>query len=313
MKRFAAAAAALAFWTTSALAADKLTLILDWFANPNHGPIIVAEANGYFAEQNLEVEIIAPADPADPPKLAAAGKADLALSYQPQLHLQVHEGLPLVRVGTLIATPLNCLLARDDGTAESIGDLEGKKIGFSVAGVDEALLEAVFAPHGYGLDDVELVNVNWSMSPSLMSKQVDAVIGAYRNFELNQMKLEGVPGRCFYLEEEGLPPYDELIYVANPEHLDPDAAARFLAATEKAAQFIVNHPEESWRTFAATSAELSDELNRMAWFDTISRFALRPSALDEGRYRRFEEFLFEAGLVPSISDPSALAVDLTAR
>lgn len=313
MKRFAAAAAALAFWTTSALAADKLTLVLDWFANPNHGPIIVAEANGYFAEQNLEVEIIAPADPADPPKLAAAGKADLALSYQPQLHLQVHEDLPLIRVGTLIATPLNCLLARDDGTAESIGDLEGKKIGFSVAGVDEALLEAVFAPHGYGLDDVELVNVNWSMSPSLMSKQVDAVIGAYRNFELNQMKLEGVPGRCFYLEEEGLPPYDELIYVANPEHLDPDAAARFFAATEKAAQFIVNRPEESWRIFAATSAELADELNRMAWFDTIPRFALRPAALDEGRYRRFEEFLFEAGLVPSISDPSTLAVDLTAQ
>ena len=309
----AAASVALAIWATSAMAADKLTLVLDWFVNPDHGPIIIAAENGYFAEQGLDVEIIAPADPADPPKLAAAGKADLAVSYQPQLHLQVHEGLPLARVGTLVATPLNCLLVRDDGTADSIADLKGKKVGFSVAGVEEALLEAIFAKHGFGLADIELVNVNWSLSPSLMSNQVDAVIGAYRNFELTQMDLAGVPGRCFYLEEEGLPPFDELIYVANPDSLDRDAASRFLSATEKATQYIVNHPEESWRIFASTSAELSDELNNRAWFDTIPRFALRPAAFDAGRYRRFEEFLFDAGLVPSMLDASALAIDVTAQ
>ncbi|MFT5656853.1 MAG: putative hydroxymethylpyrimidine transport system substrate-binding protein [Gammaproteobacteria bacterium] len=88
-------------------AADKMTLILDWFINPDHGPIIIAQQNGYFAEQDLEVEVIPPTDPADPPNLVAAGKADLAISYQPQLHMQIHAGLPLIRVGTLVATPLN--------------------------------------------------------------------------------------------------------------------------------------------------------------------------------------------------------------
>ena len=89
------------------MADDKMTVLLDWFINPDHGPIIVAQEKGYFSEQDLEVEIIAPADPSDPPKLVAAGHADLAISYQPQLHLQIHEGLPLKRVGTLVATPLN--------------------------------------------------------------------------------------------------------------------------------------------------------------------------------------------------------------
>ena len=88
-------------------AADKVTLLFDWFINPDHGPVIIAQEKGYFADQGLDVEIIAPADPADPPKLVAAGKADIAISYQPQLHLQVAEGLPLMRVGTLVATPLN--------------------------------------------------------------------------------------------------------------------------------------------------------------------------------------------------------------
>lgn len=293
-------------------ASDKLTLILDWFVNPDHGPIIIAEEKGYFKDVGLEVEIIAPADPSDPPKLVAAGKADIAVSYQPQLHLQVHEGLPLVRVGTLVATPLNCLLVLADGPIKSVADLAGKKVGFSVAGVEEALLGAILKPHGLGINDVELVNVNWSLSPSLMSKQVDAVIGAFRNFELNQMAIEGVEGRCFYLEEEGLPAYDELIYVANPNRMDKDKVARFLAATEKATQFIVNHPEESWTIFSSTAKELQDELNKLAWRDTLPRFALRPAALDIGRYQRMEAFLKDAGLIDKTYAVEKLAIDISA-
>ena len=294
-------------------APDKMTLLLDWFINPDHGPIIVAQEKGYFADNNLEVEVIAPADPADPPKLVAAGKADLAVSYQPQLHLQIHEGLPLKRVGTLVATPLNCLLVLQDGPIKKIADLQGKKVGFSVSGVEEAVLGSILKTHGLALSDVELVNVNWSLSPSLMSKQVDAVIGAYRNFELNQMDIEGVKGHCFFVEEEGLPAYDELIYVANPQTMDIDKVQRFLAATEKATQFIVNHPTESWEIFAGTSKELQDELNKRAWTDTYPRFALRPTAMDEGRYIGFEKFLVEAGLVPSENPIEAIAIDVTAQ
>ena len=300
------------FMATPALAADKMTLLLDWFVNPDHGPIIIAEENGYFEEVGLEVEVVAPADPSLPPRLVASGQADLAVSYQPQLHLQIHEGLPLVRVGTLVATPLNCLLVLEDGPIATPGDLKGKKIGFSVAGVEEAVLTAVLGKYGVTLDDIELVNVNFSLSPSLMSGQVDAVIGAFRNFELNQMDIEGRPGRCFYIEEEGVPPYDELIYVANPEVMDTDKVARFLAATEKATQYIVNNPEKSWEIFSGTSVELQDELNARAWVDTLARFALRPAGYDAGRYVAFERFLLEQGLVPSENPVSRIVMDVTA-
>jgi putative hydroxymethylpyrimidine transport system substrate-binding protein len=188
-------------------------------------------------------------------------------------------------------------------------------VGFSVAGVEEALLSAILKPHGLSFDDIELVNVNWSLSPALMSNQVDAVIGAFRNFELNQMDIEGIPGRCFYLEEEGLPAYDELIYVANNSILSDengrDRIARFLVATEKATQFIVNHPEESWEIFSSTAKELQDELNRRAWRDTLPRFALRPAALDTGRYQRMEAFLKDSGLIEKITPVSQLAIDVS--
>ncbi|WP_170593200.1 ABC transporter substrate-binding protein [Ruegeria arenilitoris] len=311
MKKLITALALLA--AAPAWAQDKMTVLLDWFVNPDHGPIIVAQENGYFAEQGLEVEIVPPADPSAPPRLVAAGQADLAVSYQPQLHLQIHEGLPLKRVGTLVATPLNCLLVLEDGPIKSLADLKGKKIGFSVAGVEEAILTAMLNAHGVSLDDIEMINVNFSLSPSLMTGQVDAVIGAFRNFELNQMDIEGVPGRCFYIEEEGVPPYDELIYVANPETMDKDMIARFLAATEKATQFIVNNPEKSWEIFADTSPELQDELNARAWVDTLPRFALRPAGFDAGRYARFEAFLKDSGMIDSINPVSDITIDVTAQ
>ena len=293
-------------------AQDQMTLLLDWFVNPDHGPVIIAQEKGFFADVNLEVEVIAPADPSDPPKLVAAGKADLAISYQPQLHLQIHEGLPLRRVGTLVATPLNCLLVLKDGPIASPADLKGGKVGFSVGGVEEAVLGHVLNTHGLTLDDVDLINVNWSLSPALMSGQVDAVIGGFRNFELNQMDIEGVPGRCFYVEEEGLPPYDELIYVANPNTMDADMIRRFLTATEQATQYIINHPHEAWEIFSSTAPELQDELNKRAWADTLPRFALRPAAMDVGRYAAFETFLYQAGLIPAINPVAKIAIDVTA-
>tara|TARA_B100001093_G_scaffold283193_1_gene270557 strand:- start:2390 stop:3328 length:939 start_codon:yes stop_codon:yes gene_type:complete len=301
------------FSANSLVAQEKMTLLLDWFINPDHGPIIIAQEKGYFSDQNLEVEIIAPADPSAPPKLVAAGQADLAVSYQPQLHLQITQGLPLIRVGTLVATPLNCLLVLENGPIQTPKSLAGKKIGFSVAGVEEILLSAILEKYNVELKDVELVNVNFSLSPSLMSGQVDAVIGAFRNFELNQMKIANVPGKCFFLEEEGVPPYDELIYVANANNIDHEKIRKFLKATELATQYIINNPEESWKIFASTSKELNDQLNKMAWADTLPRFALRPSAYDAGRYLEFQDFLLDNKLINEAFPISSIAIDVTRK
>lgn len=276
---------------------DELTILLDWFVNPDHAPLIVAQEHGFFAAHGLDVEIVEPADPNDPPKLVAAGQADIAVSYQPQLHFLVNEEIPLAWIGTMVATPLNSMLVRADSDIHSLADLAGKRIGYSVGGVEDALVSVMLAPHGLTLDDVEMINVNFSLSPALMAGQVDAVIGAFRNFELNQMDIEGVPGRPFHVEEEGVPSYDELIFVARPEMADDPRLGRFLMAVTEATQYLINHPDESWEMFIAAHPELDDELNRRAWGDTIPRFALRPAAFDRGRYVRFADFLAEQGLI----------------
>lgn len=291
-------------------AAEKLTVMLDWFINPDHATLMVGQEKGFFAEAGLEVEMIAPADPNDPPKLVAAGKVDLAISYQPQLHVQVDQGLPLRRIATLVSTPLNSLVVLADGPIKSIADLKGRKIGFSVGGFEDALLAAMLNKVGLSLKDVTLINVNFSLSPALISGQVDAVIGAFRNFELNQMDIVNRPGRAFYVEEEGVPAYDELIIVAHADRLGDNKLRRFVTALEKSAQYLINHPRKSWQLFIKGRKNLDDELNKRAFRDTLPRFALRPAALDQGRYRRMAQFLKDQGLIKTIPMIEDYAVEL---
>ena len=294
----------------SVFAAERLTVLLDWFINPDHGPLYVAQERGYFKAAGLLVEFKAPADPNAPPKLVAAGKADLAISYQPQLHIQADRGLPLVRIATLVATPLNSLVVLKEGPIESVRDLKGKKVGFSVGGFEDALLSAMLARQGMTLKDIELINVNFALSPALISGKVDAVIGAFRNFELNQLDLKGRAGRAFYVEEEGVPAYDELIVVANQKDLGRPALKKFVAALEAGVQYLINHPKKSWNLFIKGRDKLDDELNRLAWRDTLPRFALRPGALSTERYEAFAKFLKKQGIVKKTPPVGTYAIEL---
>lgn len=293
-----------------ALAADKLTVLLDWFVNPDHAPLIIAEAHGEFADQNLDVEIIAPADPAAPPRLVAAGEGDIAITYQPSLYQQAAEGLPVARFGTLVGSPLNSLVVLADGPVQSIANLKGSTVGYSVGGFEDALLGRMLDSVGLSLDDVRLVNVNFALTPALISGQVDAVIGAFRNFELTQLKIAGREGRAFFPEEHGVPTYEELIFIAKADRLDEDVFARFIAAIEAATRWQAQNPEEAEALFFEARPDIDDELNRAAFVDTLPKFASDPAALDEAHYRDFAEFMTASGLVENLPPLETYAVEL---
>jgi putative hydroxymethylpyrimidine transport system substrate-binding protein len=172
--RFLAAAllAVMLALPTAARAQDKITILLDWFLNPDHAALVIAKTQGMFARHGLEVELIVPSDPSAPPRLVAAGKGDYAVSYQPQLQMMVADKVPLVRVGVLVAQPLNSLVVLADGPIKKIADLKGKKIGFSVAGFEEVTLAAMLETYGLKLKDVTLINVNFALTAALKTRQI---------------------------------------------------------------------------------------------------------------------------------------------
>ena len=99
-----------------------------------------------------------------------------------------------MRIGTLVATPLNSLVVLADGPVKSIADLKGRKVGFSVGGFEEALLGAMLEQARAEAGRRRAGQRQLLAVAGADRGQVDAVIGAFRNFELNQMELVGRPG-----------------------------------------------------------------------------------------------------------------------
>jgi putative hydroxymethylpyrimidine transport system substrate-binding protein len=290
---------------------EKVSLLLDWFVNPDHAVILIAQQKGFFEKNNLEVEIIEPADPSMPPKLVAAKKADLAVDYQPQLQMQVSEGLPLVRIATLVNSPLNSLVVLQNSGINKIEDLKGKKVGYSVSGFETSLLDSMLKSVNLTSKDVELINVNSSLSASLMSKQVDAVIGAFRNFELNQLKLEKAAGKAFFPEDYGVPKYDELIVVANKDNISQTKYKNFVKSLQEATNYLKENPKESWEAFVSYKPkELDNELNRLAWVDTLPYLAQNPAVFDKDVYNQMADFMKENNLIKTMPNLDDYAQEL---
>ena len=279
-------------------AAEDYTVLLDWFFNPDHGPLLVAAAAGYFDEVGLEVTLVEPADPTAPPFQAAAGQGDIAISYQPDFHLLTDSGLEIEWVGTIVDSPLNSLVVAGDGPIATMADLKGQRIGYSVEGFQTVLVETMIATAGLTMEDVALVNVNFALSPSIYAGQVVAAIGAFRNFELNQMELDGEPGRVFLPEDFGVPSYAELIFVAGADSADSEATAKFLSAVQKAAEAIQADPIGTFDLFIQGRETLLDTpLNRKAWVDTVPKLTVDVVGYDQAQFEAMAGYMTANGLI----------------
>jgi putative hydroxymethylpyrimidine transport system substrate-binding protein len=284
--------------------AEKLIVLLDWFTNPDHAPLFVAQSQGFFQQEGLDVELIGPADPSDPPKLVAAGKADIAIGYQPQLLEQIDQGLPLIEIGTLIDKPLNSLVVLKDSPIHSVADLKNKKIGFSGSGMNSAMLKIMLEKQHLTLQDVEIINTHYDLTQALLSGKVDAVTGIMRNFEMIQLELANHTPRAFYPENNGMPTYSELIFIAKKSNTVDARFSHFLTAVKLANQYLQKHPEECWQAFAKAHPESDDELNHRAWLATLPYFARDPALIDDKKFMRFARFMQSNGLINTVQPTS---------
>ncbi|MGM0985029.1 MAG: ABC transporter substrate-binding protein [Pseudomonadota bacterium] len=289
----------------------SLRIMLDGYPSPRHAALFVARERGLFASRGLEVALATPADPDVPSKLLAASRIDLVVSRQPLLHLQVDRGLPLVRVASLIATPLSALVVREDGPIETPAQLAGSRIGHADIDSRDVLLTTLLRSASIRDDEVETEALHFRLDDALREGHVDGVIGAMRHLLPRQLADEGLATRVLRIEDLGIPLHDGLILLANRDHLAAkrDAIRHLVDAIEEATAWIANHPEDAWSLIASAEPALDTAVNREAWEMIRTRLNLSPAALDQGRYRRFEDFLFGADLIQERHPVSRLAID----
>lgn len=295
--------AGLAAAATRAQAAAPFTVILDWLLNADHAGLFGAEASGAFARAGLAVRMISPSDPSSPPRLLAAGQADLAIGYGSQINIITAAGLPVLRVATVIAGPLDVMMALEGSGIRTLADLRGRTIGYSVPGLDQAMLGAMLGSVGLRPDDVHLVDVNYDLVTSLLTRRVDAVVGVYRNAEVLQVRAMGRTPVLFAPEDHGVPPADELILLARRDRAHDPRIAAFIGAMAEGVAAVQRDPDGMWARFAAAHAELDSAFNRASWTATVPLLARDPGRLDQARYERFAAFCVAEKLVAA---PQAL-------
>ncbi len=284
------------FWSSSLYAAQKLTLILDWFPNVDHLPIYVGRHQGFFAAEGLEIEIFSPSGTSDALKLAASGKVDLAVSYEPQTIIAAARGLDVVVIGRLIEHPLTTLLFLKDKGIKIPSDLEGKKIGYTVPGLMDVLLDA-FAKLN-GIQRYEAINVGFAIVQSLTAGKVDAVMGPFKTYETVIMAHKGYEVGYFELEKWGIPDYDELIFVTSKRTLNKNETVMkaFQRVIGRSIEYVRKNPETALKNYLKEVPEADSKTETAAFQLTLPYYATRQK-LDVSRWQQFADFALQYGLI----------------
>jgi putative hydroxymethylpyrimidine transport system substrate-binding protein len=286
----------------------RVTLMLDYFPNADHAGVYAAQAGGHFEQAALDVEIRQPPDPAAPIKQVAAGRVDLAISYEPEVLRARDQGLSVVSVGAVVQQPLTSLISLPEAKIREPADLKGKTVG--TAGIDyqSAYLQTILDEAGVPRNSVKERGVGFSLTPALLTGRVDAVLGAFWNYEGTELKLKGKRPRIIRMEDAGVPAYNELVLVANADALerDGDKIRAFIGALSRGVRDLRADPDEAIEGLLDANPDLDPELQRAVVEVTLPLFVApegKPFGWqDPAEWDAFAAWMQEKGLLENPPD-----------
>jgi putative hydroxymethylpyrimidine transport system substrate-binding protein len=286
---------------------ERFDLALDWFPNPDHVGIYAALDRGYFEQAGLEVEPQIPSDPSAPIKQVAAGRVDLAISYEPEVLIAREQGLDVVAVGALAREPLTSLVSLGKGGIRDGRQLDGRRVATAGIPYQAAFLRAILAQAGVNENDVERVDVGLNLVSPLIAGKVDAALGPFWNIEGVELAQRGDDPTVVPVDELGIPTYDELVLVASGERVaeDPEAIRLFLAALERGTRDAAQDPAAATAALLRANRDLDPKLTRVQVAKTLP-VLLPPKpedtygSMDPELWRDFAGFMVDEELIGTL-------------
>jgi putative hydroxymethylpyrimidine transport system substrate-binding protein len=286
---------------------ERFDLALDWFPNADHAGIYEALDRGYFEDAGLEVEPQIPSDPSAPIKQVAAGRADLAISYEPEVLLAREEGLDVVAVGALVREPLTSLVSLGKQGITDPRELDGTSVATAGIPYQAAYLRAILEQAGLNEDDADQVDVGLNLLSPLIAGRVDAALGLFWNVEGVELRQRGDDPTVVPVDELGIPTYDELVLVASGERVseDPEAIRLFLAALERGTRRAAEDPGGATQVLLDANQDLDPRLTRAQVEETLPVLLPREGGepyafMDPERWQEFAGFMVDEGLLDSL-------------
>jgi putative hydroxymethylpyrimidine transport system substrate-binding protein len=295
---------------------QSFSLTLDFYPNPDHAGIYMAQKLGYFEEAGLDVSIAAPSDPAAPVKQVAAGSTDLAITYEPEVALARDQGLDVVAVDALVNRPLTSLIWLKESGIKGVGDLKGKTVATAGIPYQDAFLKTILGRVHLGPEDVKSVNVGFGLLPALVSGSAQAMLGGYSNVEGVDLRERGKAPVVTPVDQLGVPTYDELVFVANREKLeaDPEKFRLFLAAVQRGTEAAAENPGAATTAITEANPDLEPKLAAAEVKATLPLLSARTGKqpygyMDPKEWEAFAGWMRDNGLIGALPKADELLDD----
>ena len=291
--------------------AVPFSVMLDFFPNADHAGIYAAQAAGYFKQAGLDLKLRTPSDPSLPLKEVAAGRVDLAISYEPELLRARDQGLHVVAVGALVQKPLTSIISLDKPAITKPEQLAGKTVG--TAGIDyqSAYLKTILAAAQVDPASVHEQNVGFNLVPALVTGKVDAILGGYWNYEGVQLRLEKRHPHILRVDQVGVPTYNELVLVANSDGLDQEGPKirRFIGALSRGVRDLERDQSSAIEGLLKANPDLDPALQRASVKVTLPVFlppAGKPYGWQEpAEWSAFATWMHQNGILKGSSTVGA--------
>jgi putative hydroxymethylpyrimidine transport system substrate-binding protein len=301
--------------TGSASNPQPFTLDLDWYVNPDHAGIYTAIDRGFFRQAGLDVQPQVPSDPSAPIKEVAAGRVDLAVSYEPEVLLAADKGLEVEAVGAVVDSPLTSLISLPDAGIASAADLSGKTVGTAGIPYQSDYLDTILQTASLSPSSAREVNVGLNLLPTLIGGRVDAILGGFRNIEGVDLALRGLDPRVVPVDQLGVPTYDELVLVARKSTVDdhPEAIRAFIEGLARGTDYARAHPQEAANAVISAGKGLDPMQTRAEVAATLPLLAPPQGQpygyMDPNAWRAYAGWMAEHDLISSAPSPSDVLTD----
>jgi len=290
---------ALLLWSTSALAADKVTFLTSWFAQAEHGGFYQAKATGLYEKAGLDVTLKMGGPQVNGMQLLLAGETDVMMGYDFQVLKMLEQGLPVITIATSFQFDLQGMMTHDN--VASLADLKDKTILVATPGRTSwwPWLKAK-----YKYSDEQTKPYTFNLQPFFADKNV--VQQSYPSSEPFQAKQQGVPVKFFLFAHDGYPPYGTTM-VATRAFADnrPDVAARFVKASLEGWKGYLTDPSAGNALIKADNPKMSDEqiafgveqLRALKVLDAGDAQTMGIGIITEARWKATYDYMVASGLL----------------
>jgi ABC-type nitrate/sulfonate/bicarbonate transport system substrate-binding protein len=287
------------------LVKTRTTLLLNWYANPYHTPLFVAQALNYFADVGIQLAILEPNDPSDVTEIVGLGAVDFGVKAMIHTIAAIAQGYPITSIGTLLDEPPTGLLALKSSGISRFQDIVGKRVGY-IGSFGKKIIDDLATLAGISANHYTTVRVSMNVTDAILQNKIDVGIG-FTNFQ--QVELEALSGqeaiflRLDQLAGLGCCCFCSIQYIVPNSIIkqNPELVKGFLHAIHRATALTTENPDEAFKLLCQLKPQLRNEMYRKIFIRTLPFFS-RTGSNVERDWNKVSRYSKHLGIVSSDYD-----------